>query len=390
MKATEILESLDFGDFQAALGVTAKNRAARVSKFEEKLANFTKPNGFLNWSTAKRQAFIEEAGGETISDFVALFTNVLDRMLLPKYKAQTPDWRQYVKTGTNKDFRSNMMIGTWGLRGRLDSRTQRGEYKERQLKDGKTGITVGLFGNRLALGWELFINDDLNALADLAQDFVTAALRTEWSEVTKLFVLSTGPHTSLYGTSLSHPIDSATINNKGILDFSIDALGSTIALMRAQKDADGEPIITTSFKLVVPPALEIPAKKALNQAQLIAVGFGASAATQTSANVVATAFNIVPFVNPYLPLIDTSGNVDKTWYVFADPVADGPAVQMQFLQGHETPEVVVKAPNKLSLGGGAISAMEGDYETDKYGLRVRHIMGGGVIDPRMTYAQVGA
>jgi hypothetical protein len=386
MEADRFLEVMDF---EEGLAASARDRAARIEQFEERLAGFAK--GFMNWTPAKRMAFLEEAGAETLTDFTVLFANIIDRMLLPKYKSQAPDFRQYVKIGANRDFRPSQGIGLWGMRGALDAKTNRGEYKERVINDGKIQIVVSPFGNRVTLGFENFINDDLGALSGAADDFVTAALRTEWREVTKLFAAATGPHTALFGTALAHPVDGVSINNKGTDDFSVDTLGSAIQKMRQQKDADGEPIIVTKFHLVVPPALEVAMYKALtSSAALIATGFGNSRAVETSANVVAINFSITGHVNPYLPIIDTSGNADKNWYLFADPGADGPAVQMNFLRGRETPEVLMKAPNKVSLAGAAMSAFEGDYEGDKVGIRVRHILGGTQVDPRYAYANVGA
>jgi len=378
---------LEVMDFNEGLATSAKDRAANVTQFEERLAGFMK--GYMQWTPSKRLAFLEEAGAETISDFLVLFSNVIDRMLLPKYKSQAPDWRNYVKTGTNRDFRPSQQIGLWGLRGALDARTNRGEYRERTMNDGKVQITVSPFGNSFPIGWECFINDDLGALGDVAMDFAQAALRTEWREATKLFAAAAGPHTSLYGATVTHPIDSVAITNKGTLPLTIDNIGTTLTAMRSQKDADGEPIIVTKFHLVVPPALEIPMLKALNTSALIAVGLSSTSTkeVQTSANVVANNFSITGHVNPYLPIIDTSANKDRTWYVFADPGADGPAVQLNFLRGRETPEVLMKSPNKVSLGGANMSAMEGDFETDKVRFRARHIMGGTQVDPRYTYAQ---
>jgi len=381
----EFFEVMDFSEAQAA---SARQRAERMSQFEERLAGFMK--GFMTWTPSKRMAFLEEAGAETISDFTVLFANVLDRMLLPKYKSQSPDWRQYIKTGTSRDFRPSQGIGLWGLGSALEARTNRGEYKERALNDGKIQITVSPFGNSYPVGWEVFINDDLGALSGVADDFVRAAMRTEWREATKLFAGASGPSSALYGATVTHPIDNAAITNSGVLAFSATNLGTTLQLMRSQVDADGEPIICTKFHVVVPPALEVALYQALNQSALIAVGLSSTSTkeVQTSANVVATNFNVTGHVNPYLPIIDASGNKNGTWYVFADPVADGPAAQLNFLAGHETPEVLMKSSNKVTLGGGAVSAMEGDFETDKVRFRARHIMGGAAIDPRMTYVQV--
>jgi hypothetical protein len=386
MEASRFLEVMDF---EEALGASARERASGLSQFEERLAGFMK--GFMTWTPNKRMAFLEEAGAETISDFSVLFANILDRMLLPKYKMQTPDYRQYVKVGSNRDFRKQQGIGTWGLRGAFDERTLRGEYKERVINDGKVEIQLKAFGNRVTLGWENFINDDLNALADVANDFVQAALATEYREAAKLIVDANGPNANLFGDALTHPIDSTVIDNKDTLALSTDNIGKVITRLSNQRDADGNPIMVSKYHLVYPPALEMEAYKALETVALIAIGMGNSAATTTSGNVVAKNFSITPHKNPWFAngVIDASGDADTTWYMFADPDADGPAVKLNFLRGREAPEVVMKASNKVSLGGAAISAMEGDIETDKVVWRGRHIMGGAAVDPRFAYANVG-
>ena len=375
-------------EFEEALTATARDRASKMANFQERLVGFM--NGFMNWRPSKRIAFLEEAGAETITDFLTLFSNVIDRMLLPKYKMATVDYRGYIKIGSSRDFRKSQGIGTWGLRGALDSKTLRGEYKERVLNDGKVEIQVGAFGNRFSIGWENFVNDDLGALSGVADDFVQGALATEFREATKLIASASGPNTALFGNSVSHQIDGTSIDNLDVLDFSLDNLGTVIQRLSSQKDADGNPIMISKFHIVYPPALEIAVLKALSPQQLIAVGVGNSAAVTTSENVIAKYFSITPHKNVWLPIIDTSGNADKTWYVFADPVADGGAAQLNFLRGREAPEVQMKASNKVSLAGAPVSAMEGDIETDKVVFRARHIMGGAAVDSRFAYANVGA
>lgn len=384
MEADRFLEVMDFNE---GLAASARERASRISQFEERLGGFMK--GFMTWTPSKRTAFLEEAGVETISDFTVLFANIIDRMLLPKYKLASPDYRGYVKVGANRDFRKQQAIGTWGLRGAFDQRTLRGEYKERAINDGKVEIQLKAFGNRVTLGWENFINDDLGALSDVANDFVQAALATEFRESAKLIADANGPNALLFGNAIAHQIDGTVIDNLDVLDLTTDNIGTVITRLSSQTDPDGNPIVVSKFHLVYPPALQMDALKALETVALIAIGIGNAAATTTSANVVAKNFDITPHKNEWLPQIDKSGNANKTWYMFADPTADGPAVQLNFLRGREAPEVVMKASNKVSLAGAPVSSMEGDIESDKNIWRGRHIMGGAAVDSRYAYANVG-
>jgi hypothetical protein len=384
-------EGATTGDRLQADGVAIREVAKRGgSKFEESLDRFigliTNKPGF---SRAKRRYLLSEA--ETTSDFPILFGTVIDRQLLARYKSAADGaWRKYIKTGTQMDFRPADAIGVYGLEGGLNEVKEKSEYKsDATLGDGKVSITLKKYGRTFPLSWESLINDDLGAFNDNADRLAKAALRTEYRVATSLFASAAGPNTSLYGATITHPVDGKAITNLFTTKpLTIDNLGIGMTKLRHQVDSDSEPILIDGFVLVVPPALEVTALQALNKAALIAAGGDSTAATKlqfrTSANVVAN-MNITLEVNPYLPIIDTSGNADTTWYLFAT-LSNGAAVKVNFLQGHEAPELCMKAPNKVMLGGGSANPLEGDFESDAVMWRVRHILGGKQTDPRMSAA----
>lgn len=377
-------ESLD------SLELSASERTAHLANIEEKIS---KVITFMNFrpskrryileSYAERQAFLQE-GAETTSDFPALFGTVIDRQLLAKYTIQKPDWRTYVKTGTQRDFRAQNIIGVFGLQSHLPQVAELGEYPADKLQDGKVSCQVYKYGRVFPLSFESLVNDDLGAFADAADRLANAALRTEYYQATKLIAQSSGPNTSLFGSALTHPIDGATINNKGTSVLSATAVFDTYVAIQNQNDTDGEPIAIEGATLVVPPKKYKDALIAVNAAALVATGVGNSAALSSSYNATAD-LPIEIKVNPYLPIIDTTHG-DTTWYMFAK-LANGRAVQLNFLAGHESPELCMEAPNKLSMGGGVISGFDGNFHNDANKWRVRHITGGAVVDPRLAYAQ---
>jgi len=55
------------------------------------------------------------------------------------------------------------------------------------------------------------------------------------------------------------------------------------------------------------------------------------------------------------------------------------------LAGHEQPEICMKASDKVSLTGGPLSAMTGDFATDNILYRVRQCFGANKLDWRATY-----
>jgi hypothetical protein len=372
-------------------------RSHGITKFEEKLSALisliVNERGFR---TTMRKAMLEEAA--TVSEFPILFGTILDRQLLAKYSIYKPDWRNYIKVGSQMDFRPQQPIGVFGLQGALAAVPSRDEYKQdAKLGSGAVQITLTKFGRRFGLGWEVLINDDLSAFSDIAERLANAASRTEYRQATALLINAdgNGPNTVLFGAPIAHPVDGKNVTNKFTgagSALSVTSVARAVQAFREFVDADNEPILIDGFEMVVPPALEVTMYQVLQSQLLIAAGgdgtAGAKAIITPNKNVIPN-FSITGHVNAYLPILDTSANKNTTWYMIAK-LANGAAVQLNFLRGHETPELVMKNPNKLTLGGATQNPLEGDFESDAIDWRVRHIMGGAVIDPRMAIVSVGA
>jgi hypothetical protein len=384
----DFLELMEAGE---KLETNLKTASQRIDRFDEKLVKFVELIANKSGMPAHKRTFMMKEA-ETTSDFPVLFGTVLERTLLGRYQIAKPDWREYVKTGTQNDFRTSWQMKTYGLQSAMQAVKERGEYKGDKLQDGKYTISIQKYGRAFGLSWEAVINDDLGAFSDIPDRLANACLRTEHTQATNLFASSTGPNSTLFGINFAHPIDGNTITNKitgAGSNLTIANLQSIVTAMRKQYDEDGEPIMITRFHLVVPPDLEFTALQTLSNNILIATALGSTsaAAVQTNENVIAKV-PITLHVNPYLPLVDTTHGT-KAYYVFADPTADGPACQLNFLRGHESPELVQKMSDKVTLGGSAVSPLEGDFDSDSMIWRVRHILGGTQLDPRFAYASQG-
>lgn len=405
----DFLSVIEEGDkLESSLGDVRK----RIPNFNQKLLKFihliANESGM---SQHKRTYLMKEA--ETTSDFPFLFGTVLERQLYAKYKAATPDWRNYIKTGTQNDFRPAQILNVFGLQGGLQPVRERGEYKQDAvLTDAKVNISLSKFGREFPLSWETLINDDLGAFSDIMDRLSVAALRTEYRLATGLFTSAAGPNAALYGAPIAHPLvptqnvtnrfsagnqltvtaaDGTTTNVTP--SFNIDNLSAAASVMRRFIDADGEPVEFDGFELVVPPTLEIRMLQALNPANVVQSGGDSSAGVKgqiRSSSNTAAQLNITGHVNPYLEILDQSANAKKTWYLFAKLSNSGYAARVNFLKGHEAPELCMKAPNKVSASGGMQSPLDGDYESDSVRWRIRHILGGVQTDPLFSAAFVGA
>lgn len=323
----------------------------------------------------------------TTSNFPQLFGFTLEREILARYRVVTADWRAYCAVGTLPNFNSGEMHKVQGNDVLLPRVAEKGEYLVSPVSQARYLRQVFKRGRQFDISWEALINDALNAFSDIPERFAEAVTYTRAYNVTDLFVAAAGPDGALFGAPIAD-VDGQNVTNQGVLPLTIANLEATMELMAAQTDVNGRPLGIRGRHLVVPPSLEFAARAILTSAlkQWTEVGAGAGIPVPT-ANVVSQV-GIQLHVDPLIRIIDVSGTSDTTWYLFADP-SSGKAMQMDFLRGHEDPEIVMRNSDKVAVGGGPVSAFDGDFATDNIFYRVRDVHGGIQLDPRYAYAQVG-
>jgi len=327
----------------------------------------------------------------TTSTFPYLFGNVIEREMIARYKACVADWKSYFKIARLRDFRTVYRHKVQGNDTRLDIVAEKGEYLVGPATECRLEYHLDKYGRQFDISWEAVINDDLGAFDDIAPRFSTAALRTEAINATKTFVDVNGPHASHFSAQgLADPCDGQVVINAGTLPLTILNLETTMELMAAQVDVNGEPLCIQGVHLVVPPALELTARQILTSTMKMWIdnALAAAAARAYPMTSVIPQLGLKLHVDPYIPVVNTGGNQATTWYLFADP-SQVAAMEFGYLRGHETPEICMKASDKVSMGGGAISPFEGDFATDNIFYRVRIVKGSLFLDPRAAYAQIG-
>ncbi len=318
----------------------------------------------------------------TTSDFPTLFGGILDRQLMARYKAIVPEWRTWIPTGNVSDFRQAEVHKFSGNDTRLARVAEKAEYPETPFATGHYHRQVFKYGRRFDISWEALINDAMDAFGDIEQRFLDAAMLTEAWEATSTYAAAGGPNAAVFGNPVVD-VDGQNVVNQGVLALTIPNLETTLSLMAEQTDAAGRTLGVQGKHLVVPPRLEFTARAILSSTLYQQQG---SATPVPTANVVAQK-GLILHVDPNLPSIDGTANDNGTWYVFAD-ASLGRAVQVDFLTGHESPEICMKTSNKVSGGGGVVSPFDGDFDSDDVQYRVRHVVGGTHLDPRYAYAQV--
>ncbi len=329
----------------------------------------------------------------TSSDFPALFGVLLDQQLMARYQAWVPNWRAYCATGTLSDFNVARVHKVYGNDEYLPLVAEKAPYPETAPGTGFYTRQVFKHGRSFSISFEARVNDFLDAFGDIPARFATAVIRTIARDVTSVYSSAAGPNPALFGAPITD-VDGQNVTNQGVLPLTINNLQTTLDLMSRQTDPNGEPILVRGVHLIVPPPLEFTARSILNSAmvQQVDAAGGANAVPTTFvplpvANVVAQ-YGLQLHVDPFLMVVDGLATNDTTWYLFADP-GQGKAMQMDFLRGHETPEICLRMSDKMSVSGGQISPFDGSFANDNIEYRVRQIHGGAQLDPRFCYAQVG-
>ncbi len=321
----------------------------------------------------------------TTSDFPLLFGDVLDRQVLAAYKATEPVWKAYTKQSTIRDFKDSYRFSFAGGDGMLPRVAEKGEYLASDREETRYTLAVLKYGRQFDISWEALINDDLGALKDTPERFARAAIRTEHTLVARSFAnltMAGAAHTAggnLFSTLAAELNETAGALTIGFLEQGLEA-------MAGRTDAAGEPIVVRAKFLVVPPALELTARQILTSTEKRYTG-GAAGTSWPTSNVLPQ-YGLQLIVDPYLPaaatLNLTNASANTQWYLFADP-RELAALEFAHLTGHERPEICMKASDKVSVGGGAIGPMTGDFATDNVFYRVRLVFGGGRLDWRASY-----
>jgi hypothetical protein len=325
------------------------------------------------------------------SDFTFLFGDVIDRQMLAAYQTRPVQWPTFAKRGRVRDFRTVKRFTLDGGEAVLDAVKELDPYPVRKVADGSYSYSVSKFGDQIMVSWETIVNDDLGALADLPTRLGLAARRSEERFAAALFTSSTGPNATYFTTAHKNVINPTVLGTGAPTNpaLSVQGLQYAMQAMGQQVDTDGGPIYVEGVTLVVPPALEVAANNIVNATEIIGATGGGDLTGNDALRVRNWLQNRVTVeVNPWLPLINTtSGNT--SWYLFADPNVGRPAMEIGFLIGHETPELWVKAPNAQRVGGGMTAPEEGDFINDGIAYRVRHVLGGTLMDVKSAVASNG-
>ena len=383
MDAKSIRESLQVQDprsanFNPAFGdksywpVTGASRMAKVAEVAKLFHEVYKG--------IRPEWHLKEA--MSTSDFPLLFGDLMYRQMLGNYAVLPPTYSDYFKVMELRDFRPQRLLTLDGGQGQLAAVAERAPYPETKFVEGEYTISVAKYGRRYGISFEMVINDDLNAFQERPMLMAQSAAYSEELLATSMLVDVNGPHASFFTSGNNNIITGNPV-------LSVPALKTAFTQIWNQRDVDGRAIRAASYQLVITQNDEVTAREIMNATQVWLGGLGGLMTdVVVTSNWIPSLFTLS--VNPYL-LTVASNLTSNPWFLVAKPAAAvRPAFMFAFLRGRTSPQLFVRDPNQVNLGGGDADIMEGNFENDSIDYKLRHIFGAAQGDPKMAVASDGS
>jgi len=348
----------------------------------------------------------------SVTDYQALFVDVLDRMYYGFYNAYPIVNKSLVKVHQLRDFRLVSRYLLDGVVTPLTAMDAAAPPPQRALlgpdpQDGHPATSTAplqyqpkLYQAMTSVNWRAFVNDDLGIFKDLSNRLAIAGNRGISKFLTGFYVDANGPNASLYTTNYKNKIvtaNGASVNNPPL---SIQGLQDAMKVLALQRDSGGDPILLTGKVILwYGPAYFATAqnlKNMLNSRVSVEGGTQAGSTGFPAQLVEVTNWimqNLELVMDPYIPIVASgaAGSIANTmWGLTIDPNSQNrPNTEVGFLNGYETPQIYTKLPNTQRMGGG-VDAMMGDFYTMDQEMKIVTVMGGTQIDGRSTVASNGS
>lgn len=382
MTILQLAESFGLTDGGALKGTTneahRRLNPARAKALKEAAELWAKA-----WGGDKMAALVVNEALTTSDLFVSATGDLLDRELMGVYGDVPVVWTEFATRTTVRNFKPKKLIDIMGGKTRLDSVPQLTEYPGADVDTNEFQIAAKKFGRRFGYSWEAGVNDDIDELRQIPNQFGRAAqLTEEYAALETLVTSLTGAplatYFKAYDATAAGTLGYTAFDNSSTAALTSVAVQAGIESVAGRRDKEGNLLPSGGLILMVGPALQFTAQRILN-ATMVRTTSGTKSVDEP--NPLKGAVRLV--VNPLL--------AGTGWFILPDPKgAPRPAVAVAFLAGHETPDLRVSSNTGSRVGGGAIAPEEGDFEVDGVWYRVRHVTGGAALDPVHTYGSTGA
>lgn len=249
------------------------------------------------------------------------------------------------------------------------------EFPTLSFSASESSIGLAKYGARVDFSFEMLLNDEWGALESLPTQLAQLARNQEDIVATEVLVNENGLNPAFFNASNTLA---------GNPSLTLDAIANGIASIN-QRTFNGNPVQAQDVALMVPPALEMEARRLLGITSLVVAD--PVNGTYNSVNPIS---GVKLIVNPWLAYINKSANVNTTWFLI--PYGSRgirPAVVFSKIRGRGEPELRISDATGNYLGGGKVPGREGSFTHDNIEFRIRHFVGAAGIAGEVVAASLG-
>lgn len=300
------------------------------------------------------QAYHELKEAHSTTDFPKLLANTMNKALLSKFKGVNSPWRDYTFKTPLSDFKKASRVVMSELAD-LTLKVENGPNRGVAQKENGYDIQLKTFSSTLDVSRQTIINDDLRALLQTPERFGRAAARTIAKQVVAQIE---GDNLAYDGSRLflqAHGNSGNTALTNDAAGIAAVSAGMTVIEKSTDPDS-GEKMGFTPKYLAVVPELEDTARRLTDGQAFVPVS------TSGGTTVVGKVTRLTVLVEPFF-------NSTTAWYIMADPM-DAPVIEVGFLDGKETPDLLIKKADTISVAGGGEDRW--GYEFDDMQFKARY------------------
>jgi hypothetical protein len=302
------------------------------------------------------------------TDWANILANTLNRQLVKDYAMMNLEtWRPFVDVTSPKDFRPQTRV-RYGGYGNLPAVAEGAPYLGLSSPTDETAnYTVSKRGGTEDITLEMIKNDDVGAVVKIPTRMARAAAQTLHEFVYNL--ITPGVNGTIYDNVALY----YTLTHVNLGSVALSLAGLQAARLRMLKQTQGD----NSKRLgIVPGYLLVPSDLEQTAYELCFLQYGQYTATYPAAGGVPDTFLQSLGIQP----IRVDYWTDATDWVLVANRTSGVGLEIGFLDGQETPELLVSdLPNVGSW-----------FTNDKTTYKIRHIYSGGILDYRFFDGSVVA
>lgn len=259
------------------------------------------------------------------SSFPIALSNVANKALMQGYETAPSTFATWAGKGSNRDFKPAKRI-LLSEAAELKLVPEGGQFKDSQMHEAGTNVSVFTFGRTFSLTRQAIINDDLGVFNDISSKFGRAAK----NKINNMVYDLLSGNTVLEDGKALFSADRKNLATTGS-ELSVVSLAAGVAAMRRQKHiGENRNLNIAPTYLIVPPELEALAYQVV----------------KSTVDPARSNDTVNPFGGRFTIVVDAALTDPHAWYLASRPT-DVQTIEVTYLNGVETPRLETQTGFKV-------------------------------------------